>query len=201
MEPPEGNDGRIEVHQSRPTHERQARFNAGDHVRVVTTDDGITIGSWGRIEDMVAHRDYLSYTIVLQSHTYRQERRNAFRVPIERYDGVQAEIVPAAGDDPIDCRVRDLSMTGAWLELHGEPEPLAELDPAADTLFTIEITLLTSRGPIRSYARTVWSEWSEDEGFHLGIAWDQPEPEFNRDLRRFVMHKERELSQRRARGE
>lgn len=200
MEPPDDNDGRIEVHQSRPVVERQARFNAGDHVRVASTDDGIRIGSWGRIEDMAAQRDYLSYTLVLEGNTYRQERRNAFRVPIERDDGVHAEILWAPGDDPIDYRVRDLSMTGAWLELLGEPEPLAELEPAADTPCTIALTLPTSRGPARSEARTVWSDWSEDEGFHLGIAWDQPEPEFSRELRRFVMRKERELSQRRARA-
>lgn len=199
IEPPEDNNCRIEVHESRPAVEQQARFNTGDRVRVASTDNGIRIGSWGHIENMATHRDYLSYTLVLEGDTYRQERRNAFRVPIENDDDVHAEIVLPPSDAPIECQVHDLSMTGAWLELSGESDSLANIEPGTDTPCVIALTLPTSREIVRSDARAIWTKWSENDGLYLGVTWDQPQPEFSRDLRRFVMHKERELSQRRAR--
>lgn len=200
MEPPEGEHCRIEVHQSIQSGERRPRLTEGQSVRVISSDNGVRIGTRGRVEGIVVHQDYIAYTLVFVGDTYRQERRNAFRVPVEAGDGVDAEIVLTPDADAIDCRVHDLSMTGAWLELSGDPSVLSEPELSADTPCTVGLALPDRPDLAYSDALTVWTDWSDAEGCHIGVTWRRPEPEFKRALRRFVMNKERELAKRRARA-
>lgn len=200
MEPPEGDHYCIEVHQSIQPGEHLSRLTQGQFVRVINSGNDVPIGAWGRIESVTVHQDYIAYTLVFVGDTYRQERRNAFRVPIEAGDGVDADIVLTPDADTIYCHVHDLSMTGAWLELCGDSSVHDELDLAVNTHYNVGLRLPDQKDLAYSDALIVWSDSSNDASWHIGVTWHRPEPEFERDLRRFVMTKERELAKRRSRA-
>lgn len=199
MEPPEGKHYRIEVHTIH-FEKKQSRLAEGQSVRVINSDNGVPIGAWGRIENVAPRQDTIVYTLGFPSEAYRNERRDAFRVPIETGDGVDAEILSTPDFDAITCHVHDLSMTGAWLEISRDSSEQNELDLTPNSRYTVGLRLPNQKNLAYSDALIVWIDSSNDTSSHIGVTWDQPEPEFERDLRRFVMNKERELAKRRSRA-
>lgn len=199
MEPPEGEHYRIEVHQSIQSDEYPTRLTKGQSVRVINSDDGVAIGAWGQIESVATYQTYFAYTLTFVGDTYRQERRNAFRVPIESGDSLDAYFILKSKADAIKCSVRDLSMTGAWLELSEESSIPGENAMTFNTHCNVGLQLPGQKDIVYSDALLVWTDPSNDSSLHIGVTWSRPTPEFKRDLRRFVMNKERELAKRRSR--
>lgn len=200
MEPPNGDRCCIEVHQPIQAGERHPRLATGERVCVISLEDGIRVGMRGHVEGVVPHSDHIAYTLVLEGRTYRRERRNAFRVPIELDDEVQAEIILTPDSSGIKCQVHDLSMTGAWLELVCDASELEEIKVVENLSCTVGLILPEGKGVTYSPAVAVWTARPDEEGFQMGVTWERPEPEFKRNLRRFVMNKERELIKRRSRA-
>lgn len=191
---------RLELHQTLREKDNPPRFTEGQEVHVIGNDDGVPLGCRGHIEKVEPHADFLAYTVVLKGPIYRQERRNAFRVPVDGTDEVQAELHLSSQSAPLAGRVRDLSMTGCWLELDPDTQTAEDLESELKKGFTIALSMSSRRGATRNQAEVAWTAQSDTGALSAGVYWSHPEPEFTKQVRRFVMSKERELIKRRTRS-
>lgn len=139
-----------------------------------------------------------AYEVELDGVVYRQQRRETFRVSVGPLDGVQARIRAQESSDMLNATVKDISATGCRLFL--ETEKAYALGVSAQSSITISLTLPGCPNPMTSAMVVLRAEPFEQRLLEIGARWINPDPEFTRQVERFIVQKQRALLKRRVGG-
>ncbi|HYW77306.1 MAG TPA: PilZ domain-containing protein [Gammaproteobacteria bacterium] len=171
-------------------------FRVRDTLIMVWTNIGMRFGARARVEAVRTHDAIPAYEIRIEEPVYRQQRREAFRVPVGPQDGIGAQLTVDDQKPALEPVLKDLSATGCRLALDIEWVVEAELEPGARG--KLSLTFPKRSNALSSQLRIIWTERAGAGVVDLGATWLEPKDEFVSQVESFIFRKERLLLKRRA---
>lgn len=171
-------------------------FKQEQILQLIWTDAGMRFGARAEVVGISSRNRLPAYDVRIDSSVYRQQRREAFRVPVGPGDGLSARFWVDRGEDALIPSIKDLSAKGCRLSL-----PLGEaLDMGVSSDFVASLTVeFRNDGKVHSSKLcVVWTARISDELMEVGTCWIEPSTPFVDSIERFVVGKERLLLQRRS---
>lgn len=174
----------------------QPVFSNEDTVRLIWSELGMRLGAHAQITRINDAERILSYEIQVKGEVYRQQRRDAFRVPVGPHDGLTAVLLLCDGSAELPATVKDVSKTGCRFGVDKAAAGKAGL--TTHMRASVRLAFEHQETGFNPGFRVVWIEKVADEILDFGVAWEEPNENFIAMIENFVLHKERMLLKRRA---
>lgn len=186
-----GEAGKLVLDQPPDLSHTLSEFARGQPIRLMWAEAGMRFGAQARVLRVYEQARSVSYEIAVEGSVYRQQRRQAFRVPVGPNDGVEVTFFLAGKPADLPATVKDISVTGCRFELSRRKLMAAGLARGRE----VGLRLLLDKGA-QSFdcrMRVIWIRLANEEIADLGVAWIDPEDRLLEHIQRFVVRKERKL--------
>lgn len=171
-------------------------FRERDTLTLVWTHAGMRFGAHGQVERVRSHDAIPAYEVRIDEPVYRQQRREAFRVPVGPQDGLSGQLTVHDRTPALEPILKDLSATGCRLALDIDRVVEAKLEPGVGG--ELSLTFPGCAAVLSSKLQIIWSESAGGGMMDFGATWIEPEGDFLSQVQSFVFKKERLLLKRRA---